>query len=396
MSSIKRKILFVIDSLSIGGAEKSLTTLLSMLDYSRYDVDLQLSVNSGSLLEFIPPQVRILPEIPYLEFLRKNLKEQLLTFNPIKLIPGFVYSYISRRRQPSPIAQSCLYWKCVKRCVERNNQQYDVAIAYGQGLPTFYVVDKVKAHKKFAWVNACYSPTGKSQKYLKKYYDTVDKIIPVSDGVKNILSEIYPEYINKMYVIWDIVNPELILKMSESEAKIKFDNTKPTIITLSRLDKGDKGMDITLQVAKILKDRGLNASWHILGHGPYFHEMKKFISENHLSDFLYLDGPLNNPYPYLKEATIYVQTSRAEGFGLSLAEARLLNKPIVTTPYNGVENQIVPNRNGIVASFSPEDIADKIIRLLADRDMYDQISNNLMVEKKGNIEEIEKIYSLLG
>ncbi len=394
MTHIKKKILFVIDSLAIGGAEKSLVTLLSMLDYAKYDVDLQLFAKWGQLLEFIPKQVNQLPEIPYITFLQKSTIEQLRSLNPLKLFPGYIYRRLIRKHKLSTIDSSCAYWKCFRHRIERNNKHYDIAIGYGQGTPTMYVADKVTASKKLAWINACYAPEGKSKDFLRNIYSKIDSIVPVSDGVKKIFSDVYPEFENKMAVIWDIINPTIINQMSTFPRTIKFDHEKPVIITLSRLECDEKGMDITLQVAKVLNDNGLEATWHIFGEGSYHTEMTRFINENNLSGFLFLHGAVNNPYPYLADATIYVQTSRAEGFGLSVAEARLLNKPIVTTAYKGVDNQIIDGENGIVTSLEPHDIAKKIINLLSDKPLYEKIRTYLKSEKKGNPEEINKIYDL--
>ena len=54
---MKKKLLFVIESLTLGGAEKSLVTLLNLLDYSKYDVDLLLFAHGGAFQQLLPPEV---------------------------------------------------------------------------------------------------------------------------------------------------------------------------------------------------------------------------------------------------------------------------------------------------------------------------------------------------
>ena len=103
-----------------------------------------------------------------------------------------------------------------------------------------------------------------------------------------------------------------------------------------------------------------------------------------------------NPYPYLKDCTLYVQTSRFEGYGLSIAEARILNKPIVTTEFDAVYNQMIQGKNGIVVPQDSVAIADAIERLLKDKELYNAIVEFQKQEKKGNTEEIEKFYQLVG
>ena len=76
---LKPKILFVLDSLRIGGAEKSLITLLSLLDYSKYDVDLQLFAFDGAFMQSLPQEVNVLPPTSWTSFTQKSLCGQLMT-----------------------------------------------------------------------------------------------------------------------------------------------------------------------------------------------------------------------------------------------------------------------------------------------------------------------------
>ena len=123
--------------------------------------------------------------------------------------------------------------------------------------------------------------------------------------------------------------------------------------------------------------------------------MEKYISDNHLKNTFILLGTTPNPYPYIKACTIYVQTSRHEGYGLSIAEARILNKPVVTTEFNAVYDQMVQGKNGLVVKQDPVAVADAIESLLTDRDLYNSIVTYQQQEKKGNTEEIDKFYKLV-
>ena len=92
---------------------------------------------------------------------------------------------------------------------------------------------------------------------------------------------------------------------------------------------------------------------------------------------------------------IYVQTSRMEGYGLTVAEAKILNKPCVLTNFNTAYLHVKNRFNGLISSFDPEDIADKIELLIKDKSLYNNIIENLKKEKKGNLEEIHKFYELI-
>lgn len=87
--NMKKKILFVIDSLNCAGAEKSLITLLSLIDYSKYEVDLQIFGYGGMLQELLPKEVNLLKPLMYTSFcelsIKSAFKDSIKNFN-IKMI----------------------------------------------------------------------------------------------------------------------------------------------------------------------------------------------------------------------------------------------------------------------------------------------------------------------
>ena len=169
---MKKNLLFVIDSLDCAGAEKSLVTLLSLLDYSKYNVDLFLFGHGGILEKLVPKEVKILKPLRYTEFSRLNLKDAIkysLKNTDLHLLSSRVkYSMKIREKQYSNPQKARLYWQSVSNVIENNPKEYDIAISYAQGVPTFYVADKVKAKKKYAWVNTSYSLDVKERRISEK------------------------------------------------------------------------------------------------------------------------------------------------------------------------------------------------------------------------------------
>lgn len=391
---MKKKLFITIESLVAAGAEKSLITFLSVLDYSRYEVDLQLFRYGGEFERYVPKEVNLLPPFEYTRFLEKGLFAQLLSFDFKKLAARIKYSLAIRRGTTYHMDKARLYWKYVFPCLPDAPKEYDVAIGYAQGLPTFYVVDKVKAKQKWAWVNVSYRPTGINHTFLERFYGAIDHIVTVSDSAHEVFAEVYPQYAQKMLVLWDMLDAGFIHKMADAEQENRIDKSIPSLLTIARLNKPQKGYDISLEACRILRDRGIKFKWYAIGRGSYKEEMEKFIAENHLEDVFILLGTTPNPYPYIKDATLYVQTSRHEGYGLSIAEARILNTPVVTTEFDAVYNQMVQGKNGLVVPQNPTAVADAIEKLLNDKELYNRIVEYQKQEKKGNSEEIEKFYQL--
>ncbi|MFT9596618.1 MAG: glycosyltransferase, partial [Mesobacillus sp.] len=157
---MKKSVLFVIDSLECAGAEKSLVTLLSLMDYSSYEIDLMLFRHGGALQSLVPKDVNILKPLPYTEFSNLNLKDAFLystkSLDYKMLTSRIKYTINLRVKNYKNSQKARLYWQSVSKVIEKNPKNYHIAISYAQGVPTFYVAEKVTAAKKFAWVNVSY------------------------------------------------------------------------------------------------------------------------------------------------------------------------------------------------------------------------------------------------
>lgn len=397
---MKKKILFVIESLVCAGAEKSLVTLLNMLDYSKYEVDLQLFSYGGEFEELLPKEVNLLPELPYFSLTKESLKALLLRSKSTAEIKMFCsrikYSLSLRKRKYRNPEKAVLFWKNTRRCFSKSEKIYDVAIAYAQCVPTFYVVDCVNAKKKYAWINAVYTPEKNFREFNINYYNAIDKIVCVSADSYKIFNNHFPELASKSCIIYDINDAKFIEKMADlkSEASKEMDFGGLKILTVGRLAP-QKGYDIAIEAGKILKNHNIDYKWYILGRGSLEKQLKNQIEEENLTDNFVFLGTRANPYPYFKLSDIYVQTSKFEGFGLAIAEARMLNIPVVTTRFSAVYAQMIDGSNGLVVNVDAESVANGIESLIHNHKLYEKICDFQKHEKKGNPEEIEKIYKLL-
>lgn len=207
--------------------------------------------------------------------------------------------------------------------------------------------------------------------------------------------ETFPNYAHKIKVIFDINNADFIAEMADLEKGYDDDFDGLRILTIGRL-ANQKGYDIALNACMKLKERGIKFKWYALGKGPLQEEIEKFIKEKSLSEHFMLLGVKSNPYPYIKNADIYVQTSMFEGFGLAIAEARMLNVPVVTTRFDAVYSQMIDGKNGIVVDMNADAVYNGILLLINDNELRENIRKYLQSEKKGNIEEIEKVIQLIG
>lgn len=373
-----KKILFVINSLTIGGSEKSLVSLLNILDYDKYDVDL-LMLKRGEVFEkYVPNKVNILDIPKYYEFLG-NKKIKISPFKKMKYIYCRIKCSIqlrTNRYKKQVINNQQIFYKNQKNILEKLDKRYDVAIAYAQGFPTYLVADKINASKKIAWINCDYTATLYDKKMDEGFYDKFNKIIAVSENGKQSIINVNKKYEKKIEVIRDIVDSKLIRKMSKEKIK-KFDKKYINILTVARLVITYKGYDILIKTAELLKKNNYKFKWYVIGDGPDKKEIEKLIRHHNLIDEVILLGSKDNPYPYMKECDIYVQTSRKEGFGLTVIEAKTLKKPIVCTNFNSAKEIINNNIDGLIVNIDHISIFEGIKKYIKDTEFKRKVQSNL-------------------
>ncbi|WP_417558881.1 glycosyltransferase [Mesoflavibacter zeaxanthinifaciens] len=391
----KIKLLFVIESLTLAGSEKSLIALLSNIDPALYEVDLQLLHYGGELEQFLPNYISVLPPLPYTLFARKSFAENLKSFNINFIKAKITYSLGLRLKKGNHSEIAKLYWQSVQKSFAIQVKKYDVAIAYAQGVPTFYVMDKIKAKKKVTWVNANVQFTNSNMSFQKRYYACYDYIVPVSKINQDHFTNIFPDLSEKLWLIADIIDYANISKMANLfEPDFKKDTFN--ILTVARLEKGMKGLDITIETCRKLRDKEIVFHWYILGKGSFQQEIEGFIKKHKLENHLTLLGTSPNPYPYFKAADLYVQTSRSESYGISIAEARLLNTPVVTTRFDTVFMQMVDGKNGLVTDMNAQAVADAIERIMNDHVLYESIVEYLKNEEKENTETVKRFEAMIN
>lgn len=394
---MKKKLLFVIESLTLGGAEKSLVTLLNLLDYSKYEVDLLLFSQGGAFQQLLPEQVNLLPVPEYFAYTSipwscpvEKMK------HPGMLLTQLRYSVALRLGKHNHIEKAVLLWESCRNCFREMEQEYDTAIAYAQGIPTFFVVEKVRAKKKAAWINAIYKPQGRYLDFVRPMYEKFDVVNAVSESVVAQMQESFGIPDQKVMVMKDILDVEFAGQMAgmPSDAVTEMNGSGVKILTVGRFAVM-KSYDLAIDAAKLLRDTGVDFTWYAVGDGAIREQLEQQIEANGLQDRFILLGSRSNPYPYFAACDLYVQTSRFEGFGITLAEAKMFHKPIVTTNFDAVGAQFENEKNGLIVDISAEAIAAGIRRMLTDTELRERCVANVRAEKLGNPEEMEKLYRMV-
>ncbi|BFT75280.1 glycosyltransferase [Paenibacillus sp. P36] len=398
---MKKKLLFVMPSLSAGGGEKSLVTLLNRIDFKVYEVDLFLLSHEGIFMEFIPSEVRLLPlpetyhlfSLPLLH----SVKGFLLRGNGGLAFNRLMFSI--KNRFPGNIAKKEQYsWKHISKSLEHLQDKYYAAIGFLEKTSTYFCVDKVvAADRKIGWVHIDYDQLGMDSRFDNDYFEKLDHIVTVSEECAHILEKRFPKQKNKVEVIYNIVSPSIINKMATPDALDVYEKQGDEIIILSigRLHY-QKNFDLAVESCKLLVDRGYKIQWNIIGDGEEKERLMKLIEENHLENNFKLLGLKSNPYPYIKQADIYAQTSRFEGKSIAIDEAKILNKPIIVTNFSTAKDQVNDEIDGLIVDMDAIAMADGIEKLIKDSHLRKRLTTNLANLQLGTEEEIEKLYDIIN
>lgn len=382
----KKQVLFVIESLGCGGAEKSLVALLSSLDKNRYDLSLWMIHPEGAFLSFLPNEVKVVEQPKY------NAFESLL-FN----LSSIFYSVAWRLNKMIGKSEYWgeTYYKSRGWAIKVPDGKWDVVFAYHQGLVTYIVADKFHDCKKVGWVNADIFKTGYNIAYNSRFYRKIDCICPVSEILHKLMDDGMPEFSIKYHTVWDIINPSVTRELSKQQVEqLRTNSDEYVFVTTGRLHVL-KGYDMAVEAAHFLKQKGVKFKWYFIGAGAQRYDLERQISLFGLQDDVRLLGMKTNPYPYMVQADVYVQPSRHEGFGMTIAEAKILGVPVVSTNFDVVYNQITHEKNGLIAEMDGVKIGEQILRLIQDDELREHIKSTLHKEEnltsQTEVRKVEKI-----
>ncbi len=253
------------------------------------------------------------------------------------------------------------------------NEKYDTEISFIEGETCLYVANSNNpSSRKISWIHTDIEkreaiPRKKEEKALQK----MDEIICVSHATAQSLSKIYPGLKEKVRVIYNFIDFDEIINKSAYPIDINKDEI--IIVSVGRLEKV-KGYEILIRAHKKLIDEGVYHKLYIIGEGRERLHIEQLVKDLNLEDTVILTGFKENPYPYVNMADIFVVSSLYEGFSLALAEAVILEKPVISTKCAGPREILRGGEFGLMVNIS--DIIDlseamkKMILCKETRDYY--------------------------
>nr|WP_278547553.1 glycosyltransferase [Catenibacterium mitsuokai] len=395
-----KKILIIMPSMFIGGAERSLLGLLEAFDYDQYQVDLFLYRHEGELLQYIPEEVNVLPENEYYKVFDVSIKSLLFSK---KIIYGIaricskvaLHIHSALKKEPAGIWMNMQYTsKFLQPFLPKIKGHYDLGIMFLGIADT--LINKVDSDMKITWNHTDYDTLGPDKKMDLETYSKVDYVVSVSDECTQKVIKHYPELKEKAITIENLLAKDFIIKQSKEKIENPFDlNTDFNLLSIGRYCEA-KNFDNVPFICKKLLDLGLNIKWYIIGYGGDEEKIVQNIKKNHMEDYVILLGKKTNPYPYIKACDVYVQPSRYEGKCVSVREAQILNKPVIITNYATAKNQLVNGYDGMIVPLENEKCALGIYNVLANKDLLHTISENTYKSDYSNYDSINDLINLIN
>ena len=349
--------------MNVGGVEKSLINLLSVLPREKYDIHIGLVRQEGGLLPYLPSDVTIhhISDIQeHWDELKnpplQSIKSYIQTGRLIKAISALIVYLICK------IQGSFMGWtQYVLKDTKGLEETFDLAVAYAG--PTsdidYYICNKIKSKKKIGWIHFDVSKFWIDRNMVRQLYGQYERIFVVSETGKAIFDQIFPQFKDKTEVFHNIVSPLQIRELATLGESFQDDFKGKRILTVGRISP-EKGQFEAIQALKTLKEKGYDIRWYFIGEGNDLEHCKNEVDRLGLSEDVVFFGTKTNPYAYMQDCDIYMQPSRHEGFCITLAEALCFGNPIVATDFTGAREQLKERENGFVVGMSTWDIVEGI------------------------------------
>lgn len=388
----KKKILFYVSGIGLGGVEKVILEVLKGIDKEKYDIKLGLNNENENFFENEIPK-----EINYQYMVNRKIIEKTLMYKKRKnILNKLLYSYM------------LWYEKYIaKKNFLKFAEDREILIDFKSG-DYLRLINLFKDKKKIVWLHGEIINLTKYKKNKKKFIDNLkqcNKIILVCNEMKNEFIENIKGLEEKLKVIYNPFNIKKILKMASDYSEENIESKKLLkenyILMVSRFDLKAKDFFSLFNAVKLLEN--LNFKLFLLGNGIEEKKiLEKEIKNLKLENKIIILEERKNPYPWIKNAKILVHSSKTEGFGLVLVEAQILETLVIATKCKiGPEEILNKGKSGILVEVGDyKEMAKQIKKILENEYLKEEYliemkKSILRFESQNIINEIEKTIDAL-
>lgn len=400
-----KSILFVINTLGTGGAEKAMLELFQRMDPEKYELSLFVLTGQGELIGQVPKRVKILNKKYYPVSVHDRQGKRRLFKTVIKAMfirgtgwkrMGYMFRCLKEMARQGNIQKDKLLWKILSDGAQRFEEEYDLAVAYLEGGASYYVASHVKAKKKAAFVHIHYILAGYSRKMDEDCYLAFNQIFTVAEDVKKIFLSVYPECEERTEVFHNLVDREKIINKAREEGGFSDSYEGFRILTVGRLVR-QKALTVAVEAMKRLKMDGRPFRWYVLGEGEMRKQLEEQIRVLGLEEDFILLGEVSNPFPYYDQCDLYVHTSYFEGKSIAIEEAQILGCAILVSDYSGIRDQVEDGVDGKICELDAGTLAEVIMEFADHPHKWAEYGRSASKRKRMDSQkEVDKLIALLS
>lgn len=385
-----KKILIVNNNLEVGGVQKSLSDLLWTIHH-RYDVTLCLFSPTGVYMDSLPPDVRVIqPKGPF-RYLGRGQRtwsglDQLLRGGCAVLAKAF--------GRQTALGLMGLGEKSLP-------EEYDCAISFlhNGSIKNFYggtqeyVLHKVRAKKKVAFVHCDYGNCGANHPVNNRLLARFDRIAACSDGCRRALLKVLPELEGKCVTVRNAHRYDRIRQLADQNP-VSYPRDGYNVLMVSRLSH-EKGIERALEAAACCGQKGVPVTLHLVGGGPMRPMLEKKAEALGISANVRFYGEQANPYRYMKNADLFLMTSFHEAAPMVLEEAWCLGLPMLTTETTSSREMVTERCCGWVCDNEQSAINEALYRVLRDREGLTELKKRLQAQTMDNQQTLQQFERLI-
>lgn len=349
----------------------SLYSLLSVLDPDKIQVDIFSRVHSGPYYQ----------RMPNCTILKENiwLSHTVYERSILAKIATKVLLAIRKVLEPFGVDMYALYHRIGGKQI--HSDEYDAVIGYDESMAR--LISYFPAKKRINWIHSDYRRFAQGRDETK-YYDRIDAVVCVSNFVKGVFSEVYPQYAEKVFAIHNVINVEDVRKKAqEAIDDTRFTTDTYTIVSCGRLDPV-KQFSLIPGLAARLKDKGAKPfKWYIIGGGNDTEQqaIEAEISKHNVQDTVLILGIKKNVYPYIAKSDLYVCTSSSESYPMVVNEAKALLIPVISNNFPSAAESIRNGVDGVICTM--EDMVGCLMG---------QMIQPLVIKENKYLDETSSIY----
>lgn len=392
---MKKRILIVNQHYKMGGIKKTLDVFLrEMKQY--YDIDIQFLEKPRGAID-LPLDIKVLPCSGLLAIYKtalsdlKKEKRSLLCFL-IKAILKILTIIFGK--------ESITHFLILLS--PKNKTKYDCVIVYSHdcftngsfnGGGNYLALKKVDAKKKLSWIHGELDYIGMTAERAKTTYSDFDGVVCVSDSMKRKFDIMCNNEI-KSYFIRNMFDWNAVQEKGNEELDITLPN-KINIVTVSRLDSTAKRSDKINHIAKIMREKGIDFHWTVIGGGNNLQELVQVSKDLAVDNCVNYIGEQTNPYKYVKRSDVFVLPSDSEAYPTVIVESLMLGVPVVSTNFDSAYQLLEDNKNSLIVEKDVNAIARALISLIEDRGLLLKLQENAKATQYENKESVLKVRELI-